>query len=104
MEPSIDYHPLSDDEFDEGCNEGPSLHKLQREANASAWENVRAKLLHAIVESEAMPLNQVCTKCSEVAATLRCRKCGPSAFFLLCMLSPCPLWNQRVSCCRGVEG
>ena len=70
MEPSIDYHPLSDDEFDEGCNEGPSLHKLQREANASAWENVRAKLLHAIVESEAMPLNQVCTKCSEVAATL----------------------------------
>ena len=81
VEPSIDFHLLSDDKFDEGCSEGPSLHKLQREANASAWEEVRAKLLHAVVESEAMPLNQACTKCSEVPATLQCRKCGPSAFF-----------------------
>ena len=28
--------------------------------NASAWERMRQKLLHAVVESKAMPLNQMC--------------------------------------------
>ena len=48
--------------LEEEFTEGPSLHKIQRESNARAWERIRQKLLHAGMESEAMPLNQVCIK------------------------------------------
>ena len=80
--------------------------------HAAAWERIRHDLLRAVVESEAMPPNQVCIKCNDVLATLRCRKCGPSAFFVMCAFSlvtstPMCFILQRsgrcVSYCRGVE-
>ena len=70
----------SDVEVDEAFVEGPSLHKIQKQAHAAIWDGIRNDILRAVVESEAMPQNQVCIKCNNVLATLRCRKCGPSAF------------------------
>ena len=61
--------------------EGPSLYQIQSKANASAWEEIRLCLLKAVVENEAMPHNQKCIQCSKVAASLRCLKCGPCAFY-----------------------
>ena len=52
----------SDFELDEAFSEGPSLHKIQMQASATAWERIRQKLLRAVVESKALPANQVCTK------------------------------------------
>ena len=73
---------------DEAFSEGPSLHTIQKQANAAAWERIRHQLLRVLVESEAMPRDQLCVKCSIVAASLRCRKCHPSAFFCKeCFLS-----------------
>ena len=72
-----DAEPHEDDDF----TEGSSLHRIQKKANASAWEKIRPSLLKAVVESEAMPPYQECIKCFKVPASLRCRKCGPYAFF-----------------------
>ena len=55
---------------DEAFCEGPNLHTIQKQANAAAWESIRHQLLRAIVESEAMPQNQLCVKCNDVAANL----------------------------------
>ena len=73
---------------DEAFCEGPSLHTIQKQANAAVWERIRHQLLRAIMESKAMPQNQLNVKCNDVVANLRCRKCNPSA---LSFLSTAPL-------------
>ena len=46
----------SEDDFhDEAFSEGPTLHTIQKQANSAAWERIRHRLLHAIVEGAAMP-------------------------------------------------
>ena len=59
--------------------EGPSLHTLQKQANSAAWERIRHQLLCTIMECEAMPHNQLCIKCDDADAHLRCLRCHPSA-------------------------
>ena len=69
------------EEHNEDFIEGPSMHTIQKQANASAWGNIRHQLLHAVVEGEAMAVSQLCVRCDNVQAILRCLKCGPSAFY-----------------------
>ena len=90
----------SDFELDKAFFDGPRIRKIPMQTSATAWERIRQELLRAVVEGEALPVNQVCTKCIDVIATLHCRKCGPAAFF-------CDTWSQQhksISCCRGMEG
>ena len=68
--------------------DGPSMRTILKQASASAWGSIRHKLLHAVVEGEAMPESQLCVKCNNVYANLRCQKCGSSAFYCQeCFLS-----------------
>ena len=41
------------EEHNEDFIEGPSMHTIQKQANASAWGNIRHQLLHAVVEGAA---------------------------------------------------
>ena len=61
---------------------GPSMYKIQQDASASGWEKIHSGLLSAVVEANAMPPEQLCVNEPCVArATLRCQKCGLSAFY-----------------------
>ena len=59
----------------------PSLYAVKQKIAASAWSTIRNKLRDACVEISALPEMQMCVKCLEVSATLRCRRCGPCAYF-----------------------
>ena len=75
-----------------GGLDGPSMYKIQQDASAAGWERIRSSFLSAVVEANAMPPEQRCVNEPCVArATLRCQKCGLSAFY-----SP--------DCFIGVEG
>ena len=82
---TVSMEPATFEGSSEDFIEGPSLHSIQKEANAEAWKKIRPRMLKAIVENEAMPTNQLCILCTAELAVLRCRKCGPFAF--LC--NPC---------------
>ena len=80
---TVSMEPTAIGSFEGSSNdfiEGPSLHTIQKEANAEAWKKIRPMILRAVVENEGMPAKQLCIMCSELAA-VRCRKCGPFAFF-----------------------
>ena len=71
---------------DDGCHdeafcEGPTLHTIQNQANSAAWERIGHRLLEVIVEGAAMPPHQLCIKCNDALANLRCQKCHASAFY-----------------------
>ena len=95
--------PTTDQSEDESCSEGvsiemptamvvdstpltePTNHEVDSQASVRGWNNdynVRKRLLLAAVESNAMPLNQVCILCSELAV-LRCQECGPLVHFCI---------------------
>ena len=59
----------------------PTGNSLKQQASAQSWDNVRNKLLNAVVENNAMPHNQVCTLCSIEKATSRCTRCGPCVYY-----------------------
>ncbi len=61
--------------------EGPSLYKIQQESSVAEWNEIRDKLVRAVVETNAMPLEQICVKCLESPASLRCQKCSVASFY-----------------------
>ena len=42
---------------------GPSLHAMKQKASAAAWNQVRAALQKAAIESSALPSDQGCILC-----------------------------------------
>ena len=58
----------------------PTDHELYSQASAKGWDKLRKGILLAAVESSAMPINQVCLLCSELAL-LRCQECGPLVYY-----------------------
>jgi hypothetical protein len=45
------------------------------------WENVRDEILKAAIESESIPVGQMCTNCRMDGASYRCLKCGIRNYF-----------------------
>ena len=60
--------------------EEPSHHELQSKASIGAWEALRSKVLSAVVESSAIPEEQMCLYCDN-PAEFRCQRCGPVSFY-----------------------
>ena len=58
----------------------PTLHELQSKASIAGWNKLRKQMILTAVGASAMPFNQLCCICSEVAV-FRCQECGPLAFF-----------------------
>ena len=57
-----------------------SLHAVKQQVSACAWGQIRSVLRKAVVESSAMPKNQVCILCSKMAL-YRCIQCGPNSYY-----------------------
>ena len=62
-------------------DELPSSNSINEEAKVKAWESVRYSLRNAVVESAAMPYNQLCVLCAEAVASIRCLQCGPNVYY-----------------------
>ena len=60
--------------------ESVSLHTVKEQASACAWSQIRSELSKVVVESSAMPKNQVCILCCKMAQ-YRCIQCGPGSYF-----------------------
>ena len=60
--------------------EEPSHHELQSKASIGAWEALRSQVLSAVVESSAMPEEQMCLYCDN-PAEFGCQRCGPVSFY-----------------------
>lgn len=67
--------------WDREPSPGPGLYEISQKASVSAWECIRKSILKVVIESNAMPKNQLCTCCREVLATFRCVQCGPCVYF-----------------------
>ena len=74
-----DYYP--EDAGDRG-GEGmqTSLHEVLQRASVDSWNKIRSNLLSCCLEAYAMPNNQQCVICTELA-THRCVQCGPCSYF-----------------------
>ena len=74
--------PPSDPEVDQSdfiastqeCDE-PTTHELERWSSVSKWEQLRKNLLSVATECAALPLNQLCVACPNIAQ-FRCLECG----------------------------
>ena len=62
-------------------DELPSCNSIKEEAKVKSWDNIRCSLRNAIVESAAMPFNQLCVLCAEAEALCRCVHCGPNVYY-----------------------
>ena len=58
-----------------------TINTIKQQANVQAWQNVRTKLLNAVVERNVMPHNQVCSLCDSKSAKYRCNRCGPCVYY-----------------------
>lgn len=59
---------------------GPSLHEIKQKANVSAWEEVRPRMLSAVIESSSMTEDQQCILCPN-SAEYRCTQCAAWAYY-----------------------
>ena len=57
-----------------------SLHAIKQKASTAAWDQVRALLQKAAIESNALPSDQCCILCA-APATHRCTGCGAWAYY-----------------------
>ena len=62
------------------CGPIVSLHTIKQKASTAAWDQVRAALQKAAIESSALPTDQGCILCAN-AATHRCTSCGAWAYY-----------------------
>ena len=69
----------------ENSEAGPnvSLHAIKQKASVSAWDQVRATLQKAVVESSALPSDQGCVLCA-APATHCCTECAAWAYYCSC--------------------
>lgn len=58
----------------------PTTYEIDSKSSVIGWETVRARLLNAVVEAAAMPLNQACIHC-DTKASLKCKQCSPIAYY-----------------------
>ena len=58
----------------------PTLHELQSKASIAGWKKLRKQMILTAVERSAMPVDQLCFLCGEIAV-FRCQECGPLAYF-----------------------
>ena len=54
----------------------------RQENNVKNWESIRLLLRNAVVESECIPVGQVCGTCNSTDASYRCLSCGAGIFFV----------------------
>ncbi len=59
----------------------PSLHEIKEKANVAAWVSIRSSLLRVVVENNALPFMQICTKCLSNPASVKCRYCGSGVYY-----------------------
>ena len=59
----------------------PTLHEVYQKQAAEGWKKIRMDMLHAVIESEALPVDQMCSVCMSSTASCRCLQCGPEYFF-----------------------
>ncbi len=70
------------DNSDEDENaKNSTIYSKRQENSARNWESVREDLLKAVIESECIPDDQMCTNCRTDSASYRCLKCGIGNFF-----------------------
>ena len=58
----------------------PSLHQIHHKQSVQAWRNIWQELLKISIETEAMPENEQCYVCKEVA-TMRCLQCSSRLYY-----------------------
>ena len=58
----------------------PSEHQLDCQASVRGWEKLRMEMLSSAIESSAMPVDQTCFLCSNLAV-FRCQACGPLVYY-----------------------
>lgn len=73
-EPSSQLHPDDSDMT--------SAHYQRRKKAASAWDDLLPLFMNSTLSMCCIPSSAVCVRCKVVAASVRCRQCGPTT--LLC--------------------
>ena len=58
-----------------------TVYSKRQQNSAKNWENVRDEILKAAIESESIPVGQMCTNCRKDSASYRCLKCGIGNYF-----------------------
>ena len=91
--------PLSDDEYEiNTCSTPwdllPKDHAIQSQNTVEGWNKARMMLRNTLLETNAMPPNQMCVLCCNSSALYRCTRCGPFAYYC----EEC-LQNVHVSAC-----
>ena len=77
-----DWEGEVDSKEDREYTDLPSLHEIKRKSNVVAWDSVRSSLRSVVVETNALPLNSVCSFCQSFAS-IRCMSCGSGVFFCI---------------------
>ena len=76
------YLPPDGEETNKADQANTSFHAIKQKAAAAAWDQVRATLQKAAIESSALPSNQGCILCA-APASHRCTSCAAWAYYCI---------------------
>ena len=65
----------------------PTEHELQSKASVAGWNKLRKPLILTAIETSAMPVDQICLICGEIAVFC-CQECGPLVYFATIVCLP----------------
>jgi hypothetical protein len=72
----------SEEEGTQGRSRKTTNQYNKRKGNsAKNWETIRIMLRDAVIETECIPVGQICHVCNTALANYRCLKCGIGHFF-----------------------
>ena len=71
----------SDSEEEGTQRKTTNVYNKRKESSAKNWETIRSSLRNVVIETECIPVGQICHVCNAAAANYRCLKCGIGQFF-----------------------